>query len=355
MEFPILKTKIKGVSRVFNLWDPKESREYFNFKAEPEIKKLRDYLKKNTFIAHLFGKKCSGKGTYSKLFIEIIDPKRVAHVSIGDIVRQTHEEISTTKDKKRELIDWLSKNYRGYISIDEAIQALLSRSTETLLPTELTLALIKRKISKMKRKALFIDGFPRKLDQISYSLFFRDLIDYRDDPDIFILIDVPEVVIDERIKHRVVCPFCHAPRNLKLHLAKEVGFDKKQGKFYFICDNPDCKGERMVSKEGDKLGIEPIRDRLEMDKKLIEQAFSLYGIPKIFLRSLVPVEQAKDFIDDYEITPEYSYQWDEENKKVKVIEKPWIVPDVNGTPSYCLLPQPMVISMIKQLVDVLNL
>ncbi|MBZ9569842.1 nucleoside monophosphate kinase [Patescibacteria group bacterium] len=353
-QFPIFKTKIEGVSRLFDLSNPKECREYFELKAGAEIRKLRDYLRKNTFIAHLLGKKGSGKGTYSKLFIGIIDPQRANHVSIGDVVRNVHQEI-LEESKKRELIDWLSENYRGYISIDQAIQALLSRNTETLLPTEFILALVKRKISKIGRKALFIDGFPRGLDQISYSLFFRDLIDYREDPDIFILIDVPEAVIDERMKHRVVCPLCQAPRNLKLFPTKEIGFDKKQGEFYLICDNPDCKGRKMVSKEGDKLGIEPIRERLEMDEKLIKQAFSLYGIPKILLRNSVPIELAKDYVDDYEITPEYNYQWDEKSKKVKIIKKPWIVLDDKGNQSFSLLPQPVAVSLIKQMADVLNL
>lgn len=353
-QFPIFKTKTKGVSRSFNLFDPKESQEYFELKAGKEIKKLRDYLKKNTFIAYLLGKKCSGKGTYSKLFMEVVNPDRIAHVSIGDIVRRAHQGISKPT-QKRELVDWLTSNYRGYIPINKAIQALSSRSTATLLPTEFILALVKKEISKMEKKALFIDGFPRKLDQVSYSLFFRDLIDYRGDPDIFILIDVPEAVIDERIKNRVVCPCCQSPRNLKLHPAEKIGYDKKQGKFYFICDNPECKQKRMVSKEGDKLGIEPIKERLERDEKLIKQAFSLYGIPKILLRNLVPVEKAEDFIDDYEVTLEYAYQWDEENKKIKVIKKPWIMADDRGVKSFCLFPQPMVISLVKQIVDVLNL
>ena len=353
-QFPIFKTKIKGVSRPFNLSDPENCREYFELKAGAEIKKLRDYLKKNTFIAYLLGKKGSGKGTYSKMFIEIVGPQRASHVSIGDVIRTTNQEISN-HNKRRELIDWLSNNYRGYISIDRAIQTLLDRNTETLLPTEFILALVKREISKIGRKALFVDGFPRGLDQISYSLFFRDLIDYREDPDVFILIDVPEAVINERIKYRVVCPCCQMPRNLKLHPTKEVNYDKKQREFYFICDNPDCKGRRMVSKEGDKLGIEPIRDRLEMDEKLIKQAFSLYGIPKILLRNSVPTESAREFVDDYEITPEYNYQWDKENKKVQIIKKPWTVLDDRGVQSFGLLPQPMVVSLIKQMVDVLNL
>ncbi len=353
-QFPIFKTKIEGVSRLFDLSDPENCKEYFKLKAGPEIKKLRHYLKKNTFIAYLLGKKGSGKGTYSKMFSKLVWPERVEHFSVGDMVREVDGELADPK-KKKDLVNFLEKHYRGRFSLDEIIHDLENRDTITLRPTELILSLVKREIEKKEKKAFFIDGFPRDLDQISYSLFFRDLIDYRDDPDIFILIDVPESVINERMKNRVVCPSCKAPRNLKLFTTKKVGFDKKKEKFYLICDNPDCKEKRMVSKEGDELGIESVRERLDLDEKLIKQAFSLYGIPKVLLRNSVPTKLAKDYIDDYEITPEYSYQKDEKNKKVKIIKKLWIVSDDEKVQSFSLLPQPVVVSLIKQMVDVLNL
>jgi len=355
MEFPIFKTKTKNKKLLFDLSDLKERKRYFELKAGPEIKKIKNYLKNNSFIAYLLGKKNSGKGTYSKLFIEIFGQKYVQHVSIGDLIRKIHEDILSSSKKKKEIIDFLEKNYRGYIPIKNAINFLLKRNTKSLLPSEFILALTKKKISEMPRKVLFIDGFPRNLDQISYSLFFRDLIDYREDPDIFILIDVPEEVIDQRIKYRVICPICQTPRNLKLLSSKKVGYDKKTKKFYLICDNPDCKKTRMISKEGDKLGIKAIKDRLKLDEKLMEMAFSLYGIPKILLRNSIPINKAKQYVDDYEITPSYSYKWNEKTKKVEVIKKAWQILDDKGIPSYSLMPAPIVVSMIKQLVKVLNL
>ena len=73
MKFPLFKTKIKGLKKEFDLNNPKERKKYFQAKAGPEIKKLRQYLKKgNTFIAYLLGKKSSGKGTYSKMFAEVL-------------------------------------------------------------------------------------------------------------------------------------------------------------------------------------------------------------------------------------------------------------------------------------------
>ena len=350
-QFPVFKTRIEGEDRKFDLADPEQRRKYFELKAGPEIKKLKEYLKDRSFIAYLLGKKNAGKGTYSKLFMEVIGGERVAHISVGDVVRGVHKDMEDP-DKKKELVNFLKQNYRGYISAEEALNALLNRDTKTLLPTEFTLALIKREISKMGKKALFIDGFPRDLDQVSYSLFFRDLIDYRADPDIFVLIDVPNSVIDERIKYRVVCPNCQTPRNLKLLATKQVEYDDKEKKFYLLCDNPECRGTRMISKEGDELGIAPIKARLEKDGELIQKAFSLHGIPKVLLRNSVPVDLADKYVDDYELTPEYSYEYDSESGKVKTIEKPWTILDDQGVSSYSLMPAAVVVSMIKQMAKI---
>ncbi len=350
--FPIFKTKLEGINQKFQLEDPVNRRKYFELKAGPEIEKLRDWLRDHTFICFLLGKKNSGKGTYSKLFMEAVGSEHVAHISVGDIVREAHKE-AENKAKKAELLEFLKKRYRGFISIDQAMDALMGRDTKTLLPTEFILALVERKINQIGRRAIFIDGFPRDLDQISYSLYFRALAGYRDDPDFMVFIDLPESVIDERMRYRVVCPKCQTPRNLKLLRTKEVGYDSAKKEFYLICDNPGCSPERMTLKEGDELGIEAIRDRIEIDDKIAASLLDLKGIPQIFLRNSIPVEKAKEFVDDYEITPAYLYELD--GSKVKVIEEPWVINDDQGVPSYSLLPQPVAVSLIRQVAQVLGL
>lgn len=351
--FPVFKTKIPGQNKKFDLNDPKQVEEYFQYKAGEEITKLKKYFKKNTFVAYLLGKKNAGKGTYSKIFMEIFGKDKVGHISVGDIVRGVDLEIADPK-KKKELLNYLEKNYRGYYSIKEIIKSQEDRGTgKPLLPTEYILALLKREIAKMPKKTLFIDGLPRTLDQVSYSLFFRDLIGFRDDPDMFILIQIPESVINARIKTRVICPKCNTSRNIKLLLTGRQIYDEKEKKFYLLCDNPECGGARMVPKEGDELGIEPIRGRLITDGKLIEQAFSLYGVPKVLLRNSVPVKE-KDKVDDYEITPEYVLEHSG-GGKVKVSVKPWVIKDDDGIGSYSLLAYPVALSMIKQIVEVLDL
>lgn len=351
-DFPYFKTKVPGVTKKFNLSDPAGRREYFEAKAGAEIAKIKKYLAANTFVAYFLGKKNSGKGTYSKLMKEVFGEDKFSHISVGDIVRAVHGAMADER-KKEEMTRFLRKNYRGYISIEEAIKALLSRDTKTLLPTEFILALIKMEISKLPKKSLFIDGFPRELDQVSYALFLSDLIDYRSDLDIFVAISIPEAVIDERMKYRVVCPICHTPRNLKLFATKEVGFDKANNQFYLKCDNPDCQGARMGAKEGDNLGIETIRERLELDEKLIAKTFALHGVPKILLRNSVPAARADQYVDDYEITPEYVYELGPDNK-VKVKEKSWVVKDDEGQDVYSLLAPPVALSLIKQLAKIIE-
>lgn len=353
--FPIVKTKVPGLAKKFDLTNPSERKEYFEAKAGPEIAKLKKYLKDGTFVAYLLGKKNSGKGTYTKLMAEIFGKDKIGHISVGDLVRETHKIIDDPKER-RELVGYLEKHYRGYISINDAIDALIGKNQKVLLPTEFILTLIKREIDKLGRRAIFLDGFPRDLDQIQYSLFFRDLINYRLDPDIFVAINIPESVLDERMRNRVVCPKCHAPRNITVFATKEVGYDEKTKKFFLVCDNPECGGARMVGKEGDDAGIESIRERLELDDKLIKKVMSLHGIPKILLRNAVPVMSVKDgIVDDYEITPKYVYAHDKKTGKVSTHKEPWIVKDDEGEDSYSLLAPPVVIGLIKQLIQALEL
>lgn len=356
-EFPIFSTKFEGEPKdykSFDLTDAKQRQEYFEFKAGPEIKKLRDYLQKNTFIVYLLGKKSSGKGTYAKMFKEIVAPDKVEHLSIGDMIR-SFDAVLQDPAKKEELIEFLKQKYRGPTPLHELIKAMEERSTKTLLPSELILALTQREISRLGKKVIFLDGFPRDLDQVSYSLFFKNLIDYREDPDIFVMIDVPTNVIDQRVKTRVICPLCNTSRSTKLLPTKKIEYDLKDRKFHLICDNPQCSGARMVTKEGDENGIEPIRPRLEKDEMLMRQVAKMHGIKKIFLRNAIPAKLAKETTDEYEITPEFYYNFNEKENKVEVTEKPWEVADDKGEKCNSLMPPPVVVSLIKQLVAVLDL
>jgi len=352
-DFPLslYQTKVEGLDRKFNLMSPEDRHEYFEAKIGTEIKALKEHFKTNTFIAYWLGKKNSGKGTYSKLMMEIFGADKISHISVGDLVRRLSSDLNDPQ-KKADLLKYSNEHYRGYISVEDAVKVFLNRDTASLLPNEFVLTLVKREIDLAPKKIVFLDGFPRTLDQISYALYFRNLIDYRQDPDIFIAIDIPEKVLDERMRSRVVCPICQTPRSLKLLATPEVGYDEEKKEFYLMCDNPTCNKARMISKEGDNLGIEAIRDRLELDEVLIKKVFSLHGVPKILLRNSIPVAEGQKLIDDYEITPAYSYERQEDGK-IKTIEGPYVVKDDEGADSYSLMAPAVAVSLVKQLYSAL--
>ena len=352
--FPLFKTKMPGVKRGFRLEDPVERKEYFQAKAGAEIALLRADVAQHTFVGFLLGKKNAGKGTYSKLFMEAVGPEHVAHVSVGDIVRGVHKGLGDAA-QKQELEEFLRRRYRGFVSLEKVFDVIVGRDTATLMPTELILALVEREIDKIGHKAVFIDGFPRNLDQISSSLYFRALMGYRDDPDFFVFIDVPEAVIDERMKYRVICPTCQSPRNSKLLRTKEIGYDEARQTFFLMCENPGCANARMSAKEGDELGIEAIRERIELDEKVMATLLGLEGVPKVFLRNAVPIDAADEYVDDYEITPAYRYERDAQSTKVRVTEERWVVSDDEGKPSYSLMPAPVAVAFLKQTASALGL
>ncbi|HEY4518037.1 MAG TPA: nucleoside monophosphate kinase [Candidatus Paceibacterota bacterium] len=352
-DFPIWKTKTTGVTKRFDLNDTASRREYFDAKAGPEIKALREYLKDKTFVSFLMGKKNSGKGTYSKLFMEAIGGDHFKHLSVGDLVRDVHKSL-TSDQARNDLVAFLKKHYRGFHSPEETLELIEGRNQTSLISTELIIALIEFELSRHSHKALFIDGFPRAMDQVNYSIYLKRLIGYRDDPDMLVFINVPEAVIDERIKFRVICPKCQTPRNTKLNVTKFVGFDESSGKFYIMCDNPACDKARMVPKEGDEQGIEPIRARLEMDDKVFAHLLGLHGIDKVYLRNSMPADKALDYVDDYELTPEYYFEKAADGS-IKTLEKPWTIKDDDGTVSHSLLPAPVAIGLIKQTAKVLGL
>lgn len=353
VDFEVFNNKVEGVSEKFDLNSPEGRAKYFQAKAGSEIEKLKKYLETKTFVAFLMGKKNSGKGTYSKLFMEAVGKEKIGHISVGDVVRDVHKAIETGEGKK-ELMEFLEKNYRGFHSLEEVENIIMGRDTKSLVSSEVIVALLQYEISKRPRQAIFIDGFPRALDQIGYSLMLRQVLGYREDPDFLVFISVPETVIDARIKSRLICPICKVPRSLKLAPTAFIGQDEATGEFYLMCDNPECNKARMVTKEGDELGIEPIRDRLELDDVIFKRLLDLKGLPQIRLRNSIPAKVAWDYVEKYEVTPMYSYKKGADGK-IETIEEPWLVQDDDGVESVSLLPASVVLGFLKQTAKVLGL
>lgn len=351
-DFPIIGAKTKGVTQAFDLTNPESVQAYFEAKTGKEIEIIKKALSKGNFIAYFVGKKNAGKGTYSKIFSNLIGKDKIVHLSVGDLVREVHGDwnnyIKGPKGKK------LKELYRGPLDFDEACERFLGRSASALLPSEFIMAMLRVKFEDLDGKSVFLDGFPREEDQISASLYFKEIVGRGEDKDMYVLIDIPDAVINERIKFRRICPKCQAPRNIRLLPTTLVEYDEEKNEFYLKCDNPECDKAVMVGKEGDELGIEPIKERLAKDQEIINKANELFGIPVIRLRNSVPVDMADDNFDSYELTPGFSFEYDKQNKNVRVIESPWTVEDNKGVKSYSLMPAPVVVALLKQMAQVLE-
>ena len=53
LEFPIVGSKVKGVTAKFDLNSPAGRKKYFQAKTGKEIKEIKEFLKEKTFMAFL--------------------------------------------------------------------------------------------------------------------------------------------------------------------------------------------------------------------------------------------------------------------------------------------------------------
>ena len=336
---------------VFDIHSFTGRQEYFQAKAGKQISEIKEYLKEKTFIVFLLAKKGSGKGVYTKLIEDIFGQNTIGHISVGDVIRKNHKLIQDTESKE-ELLVYLKNNYRGHIPLGEAITIFENKNQSNLLPTEFVICLVKKEIYEQGGKAYFIDGFPRGLDQIPYSLFFKELIDLRNDPDIFVTIDTPETLIEARIKTRVVCPQCQMSRNIAFLPSSLIGYDEQNREFYLICDNPECHNCRMICKEGDQDGINSIRERLDMEGQLMKRVSELHGVEKINLVSTLDAETSHIYADDYELTKEFTYV-KKEDETIEKSETTYTFSDDEGKQVHSLVATPVVVQFIYQLHKIL--
>jgi len=344
-------TPNKKTGKKYDIINPATRKLYFNEKVGEEIELLREYLKNNTFIVYMLGPKMAGKSSYTNLMKEIFGADTFGQVIVGDLVREADEDYRA-RGKESEVYKYTEQNYRGTLSIDQIFEDLLGRSNSNLRPTDFILMLVKRRIEQIGRKPIFIDGFPRNVDQVSYSLYFRDLINYRDDPDIFVLINIPLTIIDMRIRERKVCPKCKASWNLWLGPTSIIEYDSKRKKIIMKCDNPECEPIEMVSKEGDEKGIELIANRVIADVKMIDFVRKMHGIRKVELFNALKKDGIEKYYDPYEFSQMFQHKV--VDGKVVSTKKPFVFSE-DGK-EYISLPQPPVtVQMIRGLVKALGL
>jgi adenylate kinase family enzyme len=352
VDYTWMKTRTEATEgKEFDLLDPAQRRIYFNSKIGEELELLREFLKNNTFIAYLIAPKFAGKGTYTSMLMEAVGPEYFDVIKVGDIIEEYKAQYKDT-GKDSEIYEFMQENYRGLMGLDEAFDAFTGSSQTKLAPTEFILSLIKKKIDEIGHKTIFLDGFPRKADQLAYSLYFRELVDYREDPDFFVLINLPLEVIDARIRERRMCPECRSPRNIRLLPTPEIEYDDEKGEFQLICDNPDCDHVKMQKKKRDKGGIDSIKERIESNLDLMDMGRKMYGIPKIELFNSLEKDKSELYVEDYELTKEFVHHY--EDGEVITEKKPFVV-EVNRKQYYSLLPAPVIIQYVRQLCHLFRL
>jgi adenylate kinase len=146
----------------------------------------------------LLGSPGVGKGTYASM---IKDKYKLAHISTGDLFREEMKKGTELGKKAKEYID------KG-----------------NLVPDELTVEILKRRLEKPDAKNFLLDGFPRTIGQ-------AEALEKITKIDLVVNFYASENVILQRLGGRRICKKCGAI----FHLVNKI--PKKEG----ICDL--CGGE----------------------------------------------------------------------------------------------------------------
>ena len=185
----------------------------------------------------LLGAPGSGKGT---LGARLCDQLGVPTISTGDMLRAAVKNGTPTGLKAKAFMDG-----------------------GKLVPDEIILALIDERLAEPDCKnGCMLDGFPRNIPQ-------AEALENTAKPDVALLLDVPDEVIEKRMTGRRVCAKCGATFNIHSLPPKAEG----------ICDN--CGGA-LVQRADD--APETVRDRLRVYHDQTEPLVEFYrsrGILKV--------------------------------------------------------------------------
>jgi adenylate kinase len=189
----------------------------------------QSYERCNELNLILFGPPGSGKGTYAS---KLEDRLELSHISTGDLVR---EEI------------------RNGTALGKKIEQY--SNSGLLVPDDLIIEILKKRLSKGVSKGFVLEGFPRTLAQ-------AEALEKMAKIDFFVNIDVPDDIIIERLSSRLQCSKCGAIYNEKTLKPKVAG----------ICDL--CGGS-LYRREDDEPHV--IRERLRIYKEQSKPVIEYYS------------------------------------------------------------------------------
>jgi adenylate kinase len=133
----------------------------------------------------VMGVQGSGKGTQAKLLATALD---LEHISVGDIFR------------------W---NVEHHTKLGAQVRRIVAAGE--LVSDDLVGAVVRRRLDEHDwNYGFIIDGFPRNQPQARFFLESYDL-------DAVILLDVPDMVVEQRILSRRLCSRCGLDYNLISH------------------------------------------------------------------------------------------------------------------------------------------
>jgi adenylate kinase len=133
----------------------------------------------------VMGVQGSGKGTQAKLLAAALD---LEHISVGDIFR------------------W---NVEHHTKLGAQVRRIVAAGE--LVSDDLVGAVVRRRLDEHDwNYGFIIDGFPRNQPQARFFLESYDL-------DAVILLDVPDMVVEQRILSRRLCSRCGLDYNLISH------------------------------------------------------------------------------------------------------------------------------------------
>ncbi len=175
---------------------------------------------KNVIV--LFGKPGAGKGTRLSEFLEGRE-EQFEVLSVGNLLRRARKERTELGKKAEEYMD------SGELVPDEVINKIVFEG-----------------INEAK-KTVFIDGFPRTIEQA------KAMLDEGIYPDLVVEFFVEDDVVIQRAKDRIVCDKCGESYTINYF---------KSPKVKGICDK--CGG-KLSRREDDKEDV--VRNRLEVYKE----------------------------------------------------------------------------------------
>ena len=167
----------------------------------------------------LMGLPGAGKGTQAS---EIVKKFPIPHISTGDMFRKAIKEETE-----------LGKEAKSYMDRGE------------LVPDEVTVGIVKERISEDDAKRLLLDGFPRTIEQAEALNNIMSELDRNIDA--VINIEVPEEELMNRLTGRRICESCGTTYHLVFNPPKVEGIcDIDGGKLYQReDDNPETVANRL--------------------------------------------------------------------------------------------------------------